>query len=234
MIKKSSHLKSRSDANNYLALFIRDLFVVYDRGQAIDMVRGYIEDISPAKLETQEQLTLSYLKFDFLKIVVDYEHYIQLNLPLPHKINSAQNLTVQFCDKFPMASIIVKEVIMAMKVFKSELRWKAIDTLSWLLTKHDYDSRYQDKPKREAIARIYLSILLLMIDEHASIISWRERADFLEQRSLMVCLLFVLKECDRNTLMDWWKHEIPSRLMIFFDLLRICIETFEVSYMLII
>jgi hypothetical protein len=94
-IKNSSHLKTRADANSYLALFIRDLFSVYDRGHALDMVKAYIEDISPSGWDTQDDISLAYFKYDFLKIVGDYEHYIQLNLPLPHKITNIQHLTAQ-------------------------------------------------------------------------------------------------------------------------------------------
>lgn len=94
-IKNSSHIKTRADANNYLALFIRDLFSVYDRGHVLDMVKSYIEDITPVGWESQDDISLAYFKYDFLKIVIDYEHYIPLNLPLPHKITNVQNLTAQ-------------------------------------------------------------------------------------------------------------------------------------------
>ncbi len=34
-----------------------------------------------------------YFKFDFLRGVIDYEHYIQLNIPLPFHIVTIQELS---------------------------------------------------------------------------------------------------------------------------------------------
>jgi hypothetical protein len=85
-------LKTASDANNFLALFIRDQFALSDRGHAIDMVKSYLEEMSTSKPEEQEGIVV-FFKFDFLKIIVDYEHYIQLNHPLPYQIESVQNLS---------------------------------------------------------------------------------------------------------------------------------------------
>jgi hypothetical protein len=98
-VRKATDLKSRADANNYLGLFIRDLFAIFDRGHAIDMVQAYIVDMA-TETETQEDMTISYLKFDFLKIVIDYEHYIPMNMPLPYSINTVQNMTQQLWYSF--------------------------------------------------------------------------------------------------------------------------------------
>jgi hypothetical protein len=94
-IKNCPTPKSRNDANNYQALFVRDLFSIYDRGHVIDMVKAYVEDITPTTWTDKEDISLSYFKHDFLKIVIDYEHYIPLNLPLPIKITNIQNLSAQ-------------------------------------------------------------------------------------------------------------------------------------------
>lgn len=67
------------------------------------------------------------------------------------------------------------------------------------------------------------------MDKWEEMSTWRERAEFQEKRSLYACLLFVLKESNRQTLMTWWSKEVPLRLIIFFALLRECVECFEVT-----
>jgi hypothetical protein len=44
-----------------------------------------------------------------------------------------------------------------------------------------------------------------------------------------MCVLFVLKECSSRIMTEWWAHEVPSRLLLFFDVIRICIDVFEYS-----
>ncbi len=43
----------------------------------MDMVQGYVNDMATGGAdENQEDLTIAFLKFDFLKIIIDYEHCI--------------------------------------------------------------------------------------------------------------------------------------------------------------
>jgi hypothetical protein len=51
--------------------------------------------------------------------------------------------------------------VSVLRVPKPEVRQKAIDTLNWLLAKHDYDNKHTERVKREAIAGIYFPLILM-------------------------------------------------------------------------
>jgi hypothetical protein len=70
---------------------------------------------------------------------------------------------------------------------------------------------------------------LQLVDEYPTLLAWREKADLNEQRNLFVCILYILKECDSSMMIDWWTHELPSRLLTFIDIVCICADVFEYS-----
>lgn len=102
----------------------------------------------------------------------------------------------------------------------------AICSLNMLLTKHDFDSRYQDTASRERVALIYFPIIPLLIDNYGRMERWRMEAP-LERRGLYVSLLFVLKNIERGFLLRWWRLEMPDRRLTFLDILGDCSDSFE-------
>jgi hypothetical protein len=89
------------ELNIAISYFIKDLFSMADRGFVLDLVNDspYFPHLTPV---TQAHLYLTGLNaaptpvrtfnFTFLRIIVDHEHYLPLNLPIPDKIDSISHL----------------------------------------------------------------------------------------------------------------------------------------------
>jgi len=205
--------------NRNIALFVKDLFSLCDRGVCIDLVQNYCQE-----LPSQERVSL--VKYEFLRIVFDYEHYVPLNYPFyPSLQNPAELFTITTINH-PLASTISKSIIDDMKN-PNVHTIVGLKTFSWLLAKHDYDARYQDPERRERVGLIYFPLLLMVLQEFESLKAWNDSASIEERREFYISLLWLLTNLSRNFLRDWWKVENPQKIITFFDLLGYCVDVFE-------
>ena len=127
-------------------------------------------------------------KFKFLQILLDYEHYIPLNLPLPPVLTSLDasqlirdfwyaNCTPSFSSpplplplsakpyrhKHFLAGLLLRELDLESAQEKSKaMRTQAVITLRNLLKKHDTDERYVMVGAKQRIADLYFPYLLLV------------------------------------------------------------------------
>jgi hypothetical protein len=73
--------------NNHLALFFNDLFGILDRGFVLSLVHTYLSGLNSAAVK-RKSWDPTFVKFQFLKILSEYEHYVPLVLPLQDKIDT--------------------------------------------------------------------------------------------------------------------------------------------------
>ncbi|GAM18922.1 hypothetical protein SAMD00019534_020970, partial [Acytostelium subglobosum LB1] len=220
-----------SEANNSLSLFVRDLFTVYDRGTTVDMAFMYINEINAhtAQAKDGRRTTLLFYKFDFLKVLTDYEHYVNVNLPIPHSISNIQNITNKFSSLHPLSGLLIGEVMDALYSNTTEVRMVALTTLGTILIKHEYDVRYLNQKKRERLASTYLLLIMRLIDEYERFKVWYNVAGHDERRMLIASVLFIIKNLSRVQLKQWISKEMPQRINILFELLKYCARAFEYS-----
>ncbi|EGG25220.1 DOCK family protein [Cavenderia fasciculata] len=185
------------EANNSLALFVRDLFSVFDRGITVDLVFGYTSEM--------KQGTSSSANESF--IVTDYEHYININIPLPYAVTNIQTIKQKIIDMHPVAGLLITEVMEAVTSTQSEVRGVALNTLLALLIKHEYDGRYQSADKRERIASIYLPIILWFLDNFELFTNWYFVSGTEEKRLLI--------------------SKVPQRINTLFTMIDYCTNPFE-------
>eukprot|EP01114_Cavostelium_apophysatum_P024426 TRINITY_DN955_c0_g1_i4.p1 TRINITY_DN955_c0_g1~~TRINITY_DN955_c0_g1_i4.p1 ORF type:complete len:1235 (+),score=324.88 TRINITY_DN955_c0_g1_i4:2822-6526(+) len=198
-------------------------------GHVLDMVDTYVKEITPDNIEEVSGTKLLFFKFDFLRIIGDYEHYIPLNFPVPITFESTNNLSEALTFKYPLAGILIREILSSLQHSLGGLRQKALSNLNVILAKHEYDSRYQSPEHKRRISGIYFQLILAIMDRwhEGYFVKWRTTAEAQEKRSLYICVLFVLKNIDPAVLVLWWKNEITNRLLAFFELLGECATSFE-------
>ncbi|KAL6067850.1 Dedicator of cytokinesis protein 6 [Balamuthia mandrillaris] len=226
LMKKVQHgcvqnnLVQARDLNIYLAYFMKDLFSVADRGFTFDLIYQYISQLNPTGMTT-----LTTFKFTFLKIVIDHEHYIPLNLPLPDKIDKIDGLVQRLWQKHFMVGCVINEVMASLQEPDKQNRMTGIQTLRNLLVKHEFDPRYQDPAVIERIAGIYFPFILLMVDgERKHILEGKDND---EKRNLLLCFLHILKNMSRYLLNQWWTQESQAHIRYFFTLLTEALKVFE-------
>jgi hypothetical protein len=120
------------------ALFVKDLFPLIDRGIVLSLAQEYLDS---ARAESKSGPMMETFKFAFLKLLTNYEHFVQLNLPLPVKIAKGTELSTlskRLSEKHFLAGQLIEE---ARRHYNSGpediLRSQSIVCLRSVLQKHE-------------------------------------------------------------------------------------------------
>lgn|SRR3990167_9623011 len=137
--------------NENMALFFKDLLTLFDRGIVMELIYLYETNLPESQIQ---------LKFDFLRIICDYEHYVQLNFPIPDVIQDATNLEKRLWGNHFLSGLVVDEVVKQIE----KQNWNniaiAVDVLFNLAQKHVFDARYQHVLAQKCIPGIYFSLVI--------------------------------------------------------------------------
>ena len=201
--------------NRHMALFIRDLFSVMDRGVVFRIIESVLFAMAP--VGTDDDLALVELKLDFLRVITEYKYWVALNLPLPGELTTVKNILPDFVKKHFLASTFLNQVTSYFGHPEQSVRLKTITTLAQLFERHEFDKDYIDKPiAKRRIANIYFPFLLVFSDNISTV---KKSMDFGEKRLIFSCVLWMLKNADPDLLRQWWSRESPKRLFAFFEVL---------------
>uniref|UniRef100_UPI00398E9FEC dedicator of cytokinesis protein 9-like isoform X3 n=1 Tax=Pristiophorus japonicus TaxID=55135 RepID=UPI00398E9FEC len=155
------------NANHSLAVFIKRCFSLMDRGFVFKQINNYIKWFSPGNPKT-----LFELKFEFLRVICNHEHFIPLNLPMPFGKGRVQRyqdlqldftLTDDFCKNHFLVGLLLREVGSALQEYR-DVRQIAISVLKSLMIKHTFDDRYTAKSQQARIATLYLPLFGLLLE----------------------------------------------------------------------
>uniref|UniRef100_A0A673IGJ6 Dedicator of cytokinesis 10 n=1 Tax=Sinocyclocheilus rhinocerous TaxID=307959 RepID=A0A673IGJ6_9TELE len=150
-------------------------FTFMDRGFTFKLISNYINMITAS-----DNKMLCELKFEFIREVCNYEHYVPLSLPIPSARITGQGaprapplcvsldfpeyiLTEEFCRKHFLTGLLLRELGLALQD-EQDLRHLALACLKNLMAKHSLDSRYAIKEKQARIASLYLPLYGLILD----------------------------------------------------------------------
>ncbi|XP_077599633.1 dedicator of cytokinesis protein 9-like [Stigmatopora nigra] len=158
--KYKDNLDAARNANQNLAVFIKRCFTFMDRGFVFRQINNYMKCFISG-----DPKTLHEFKFEFLRIVCNHEHYIQLNLPMPfgkgciHRFQDQleYSLTDDFCQKHFLVGLLLMEVGRALKE-NQEIQHIAIQVLKGLMIKHALDDRYAARSHQARLSTLYLPL----------------------------------------------------------------------------
>ncbi|XP_043926200.1 dedicator of cytokinesis protein 10 isoform X3 [Protopterus annectens] len=164
-------------ANQSLALFIKRCFTFMDRGFVLTLISSYVNMFGPGDCKT-----LFAFKFEFLREVCNYEHFIPLCLPMPSakipdpdstESDLAENppvadlqeytLTNEFCRKHYLVGLLLREIGLALQE-DQDIRHLALGVLKNLMAKHSFDDRYSEKSKQAKVAELYFPLYGMLLD----------------------------------------------------------------------
>lgn len=144
-----------------------------DRGFTFKLISNYLNMITAT-----DNKALCELKFEFIREVCNYEHFVPLSLPIPsaritdNASTEAQStkvdfpeysLTEDFCRKHFLSGLLLRELGLALQD-EQDLRHIALACLKNLMAKHSLDARYATKEKQARIASLYLPLYGLILD----------------------------------------------------------------------
>ncbi|KTF92288.1 hypothetical protein cypCar_00016478 [Cyprinus carpio] len=160
---KSKELAEETrSANMAIAAFVKRCFTFMDRGFTFKLISNYINMITAS-----DNKMLCELKFEFIRELCNYEHYVPLSLPVPSARITVDFpeyiLTEEFCRKHFLTGLLLRELGLALQD-EQDLRHLALACLKNLMAKHSLDSRYATKEKQARIASLYLPLYGLILD----------------------------------------------------------------------
>ncbi|TRY92073.1 hypothetical protein DNTS_029041 [Danionella cerebrum] len=160
---KSKELAEETrSANLAIALFVKRCFTLMDRGFTFKLVSNYINMITAS-----DNKVLCELKFEFIREVCNYEHYVPLSLPVPSARITVDvpeySLTEEFCRKHFLSGLMLRELGLALQD-EQDVRHMALACLKNIMAKHSLDPRYATKEKQAMIATLYLPLYGLILD----------------------------------------------------------------------
>ena len=206
--------------NKNLALFISDLFSVFDRGIVLDMMNTYIQELYHPE---REILSISF-QMEFLQVISDNEHFVPLNLSFWKLDDLSLNTLTK---RHPLAYIIIYNVLKVLKSPQPKVWDLAVGVLYDNIIKNAFDERYSNIKERERIAQIYFVILPMFIDSWSSFSIWQDSATNSCKREFYICILYLLKSCNRDLIRKFWKEQQVFSKVIFLKLLKDIVITFE-------
>ena len=204
--------------NENLAFFFKDLLSVFDRGLIMDLIYLY-----QSKLPVQAVA----LRFEFLRILCDYEHYVQLNLPLPDRIADIPTLEMTLWTNHFLSTLLVRELMKQLRTQEWVNILQAVDVLFFLLIKHSEDPRYQNMLATRCIPGIYFAYVIQLADVNNDNYRCLAEAPLALRRKILAIFLWIVKNMQRKVLQQWWNLDTPKRVTSFFVILANCVDTFE-------
>ncbi|EFC48586.1 dedicator of cytokinesis 7 [Naegleria gruberi] len=161
--------------NSNFALFLRDLFNIMDRGIVLGHIEGYMNIITDrAGTEGNANYeVIQEFRNTFLEIIVDYEFYVNISLPYFYKPGSSHNPNEdcevitdeqKLCTNHYLCGLLMKWCVDDLANKERVVRSRSISLMRNIITKHEYDKRYQNKDVQVAISNMYFAYVLLFID----------------------------------------------------------------------
>lgn len=180
------HLRVMS---SYLALFLRQLWALLDRGLVLELAQAYIDAIAIAPADhATVQASKAYLRTEFLHVLCDSEYFVHLSLPVATApgATSASDWAATLCRRHPLPALLARTVLLTLRQLRSSelARRAALSALLDAMAKREYDARYGVGAPRERLASAMLVLPLLLIDQWNEMSDWRDLA-LLEERRLL-------------------------------------------------
>lgn len=212
------------DAMTMFPLLMKDLLSLIDHGIVFRLVYKYLSALNPSN----DNLLSVTVKFTFLKIITDHPYYVPLNVPTPFELSDATELDTSalvhsLWKEHFFVGIMLREIRSCLRQ-KKRIREQSITTLRTLFQSHDADPRYQEMATKTRITSLYFPFILIAI-EGAEFIKGDLSAE--SQMDWLVCLLFVLKNSDRDLVRRMWRSESQERRSTLLSLLVLALDTFK-------
>jgi uncharacterized membrane protein YgcG len=152
--------------NRSLALFFSDLFAVIDRGFVFDLLLIYTRRLragaASRKTSAQTRVLLGKLRIELHGQLASYEHYVQLNLPLPFSFRSASSMRADWWRRHFLVGLLIDECAQALAGDDRLVKHAAATTLRSVLATLARTSRSAEAQRR--VVDMFFPLLQLLSD----------------------------------------------------------------------
>jgi hypothetical protein len=215
-------------ANAYVALFLRELLLLLDRGAVLGLAAAYVDRIAIAPSdEESRQASKAYLRIEFLHVFSDTEMHVPLLLPsgaaLPLDADAAS-------VAHPLAGLLARSVLLTLRQVRNHsARQAAITMLAEKFGKLDNDERFQADETQTLVAVAYFVVVLYLCEQWRELAEWRAHANLLERRALYTLALYTFAQAPSALVVEWLDRVPSARLLALGELLADCVDAFATT-----
>jgi len=225
--------------NKDLALFVKDLIPLVASSSVAKLVMAYAKNMD----KNMYGSLLTEAKFNFLRVISSYEHFIALNnVPSEFTVGDVNTVMAQWSRRHVLSSLLCAEGLMAvrMRLQEGEDREKSmvISKGIQLFFEHilvlSNDGRYQSSEERAKVAYLYLPFVLGLVEDersnHILTVSMRSRKLPAEDvHRLLLSFVWLVRNMQPKFLQDWLRREQDTTVVYFFMILSKALDFFAVG-----
>ncbi|KAL7748929.1 hypothetical protein RI367_005577 [Sorochytrium milnesiophthora] len=211
------------ELNEALGYFLIDIMPYMTKTFMFDLIESH-----SLSFKAEESTTLCSFKFDFLRTVYGYEHYIPLNLCLQsyfdEPFSKLSSLKKAYLQRHFMSQYLIRETFHYMQRATEENRLRGLFLLRDVVAKHELDARFKEEKCQNRIANLYLPFVMTVANSLNTMkLGDASGSMLIETRSVFVCVLYVLKHMDHELMNRWLQKENMVKVI---DLLSNSIDYF--------
>jgi len=210
-----------------IADFIKDMFSVMHAGVLFEFIQNFLNDIDPQNTDAN---VWYFVKYVFLNILIKYENFIQLNLPIlpdESRITTLNDIEPLFRENHPLIGLVLSQLSLCFASDKIEIQSSALTLLQNMLHRAARDRRFQNNAIRQRIATMFFPLVLTGLSQTSSMIVTSDSSTKKQQYIMLSSILWVLKHCSESLVLTWWNKDTEKGHELFFSLLGHCIEFFN-------
>ncbi|KAM9965179.1 hypothetical protein ACTFIW_004986 [Dictyostelium discoideum] len=208
-----------------LAGFISCLVSIADRGYVFKIIDRAVNDFTHNnQIGGENEMEIYELKFEFLRIICQNDYFVQLNIPLPFRIDSTSKLTnILTSSKHFLSDLLLNNISAGIGSKIPLIRMDAANSLRDTLTRLEMDTRWFDQSNKQRIVGVFTPYLTIVVN------NWDNIKDdsFIMKRNILVSFIYLLKTIHINLIKIWWREEPKAKYVTLFDILNQCLEIFE-------
>ncbi|MES1920298.1 hypothetical protein MHBO_001982, partial [Bonamia ostreae] len=179
-------------------------YAMFSIDEIFDIVKMSVE-----KLSSEDEINIIELKKEFLFHFYDNDFFPQIILSEQNFANIDQIEQI-----YPLNALLINHCIA--NLLQKPPHYYFISVLTALFTKHDFDNRLVGNHENMAkVANSYLPLVFKLCSQPMQF----EKNNSAE-RDVLVCFLWVLKNCDRKLLKEWWSKSDNSVVANFLAVLK--------------
>ncbi|GAM17423.1 hypothetical protein SAMD00019534_005980 [Acytostelium subglobosum LB1] len=218
--------KLSKELTKSLGTFISQLLGIADRGYVFSIIDRVVADFesSISSGNGESEAEIYELKFEFLRIIAQNEYFVQLNLPLPYRIDPSLKISaILSTSRHVISEMLITQVTNGLAHKEVVVRMDASNTLRDTLSRIEMDTRWQEPVAKQRIVGVFVPFLSSVVQ------NWNNFKDdsFIVRRNILVSFLYLLKSVHPNLLRMWWKEESKDRFVALFEILTTCADLFE-------
>ncbi|EFA75991.1 DOCK family protein [Heterostelium album PN500] len=177
-----------------LSTLISSLLSIADRGYVFSIINRIVADFE-SSTNGESEAEMNELKFEFLRIICQNEYFVQLNIPLPYRIDPSLKLnTILTSSKHFISEILMANIANGLAHKEVLVRMDAANSLRDTLIRIEMDSRWQEPLTKQRIVGVFVPYLSSVVKE--------SKDKYVAMFEILCCCVDIFEFVGKDKLLD--------------------------------